>query len=205
MWGSILNYDPGDNTALLRHFWLFALTVLPCFLVFMGDIVITAKRRSQATVRWAWLLWKYPRYSVPFFRWFWQFSSLPYRLRTLFTSSLAFSVFQVVFWRECLQCCQQYCSAVTVWLCRVFLCYIELHGTVPVGFLCSHWILAFPQTLTFSAYLWSWQAPFHFLPLSYWENCIFLLIFKTLWRLSFALGLVQLTAVQVCSAVGFLW
>lgn len=117
----------------------------------------------------------------------------------LFTSSLAFSVFQAVFWRECLQCCQQYCSAVTVWLCRVFLCYIELHGTVLVGFLCSHWSLAFPQTLTFSAYLWSWQAPFHFLPLSYWENGIFLLFLKTLRRLSFALGLVQLTAVQASS------
>lgn len=87
----------------------------------------------------------------------------------LFTSSFAFSVFQAVFWRECPQCCQQYCSAVTVCLCPVF-CYTELHGTVPAdGLLCSHWILAFPQTLTFSAYPWSWQAPFHLPPLSYWE------------------------------------
>lgn len=40
-------------------------------------------------------------------------------------------------------------SIAQLWLCdcRVFLCYIELHGSVLDGFLCSHWILAFPQTL----------------------------------------------------------
>lgn len=134
---------------ILEHywgiFWLFALTVLSCFLVFMGDIVLTAKRRSQTTIRWACLLWKYPRYSVPFFRCFWQFSSLPYRLRTMATFHIFFCIFCIPssFLTRVSQCCQQYCSAVTVCLCRVFLCYIELHGTVPDRFLCSHWILAF--------------------------------------------------------------
>lgn len=192
MWGSILNYDPGDNTALLRHSRLFALTVLSCFLVFMEDIVITVKRRSQTTVRWACLLWKYPRYSVPFFRCFWQFSSLPYRLRTMATFHIFFCIFCIpssflMRVSPVLSTILLNCDCVSV---LGVLCYIGLYGTVPDGFLCSHWILAFPQTLTFSAYPWSWQAPFHFSPLSYWENCIFLFLLKTLWRLSFALGLV---------------
>lgn len=115
---------PWRYVSLLRHFWLFAPTVLSCFLFFRGVSVITVKG-SQATVRWVGLLWKYSRYSVLSLGAFGSFCLCltgpgPW---LLFTSSFAFSVFQAVFWSECLQCCGPYCSTVNVCLCWEFLCY----------------------------------------------------------------------------------